>query len=266
MLEIKGNADDLFHLTQSCIQKLKEKYPNFSSSQIASVIGIEQSTFSRIENQETKTPSLNTMLKLLSGLDNKGSVADSMKAQFPPFINMVQNSMSHNSKNSIMSQELVKYFKMPIYRDIMLLASTSSGTTRSEVQKEFGDMGMRKLNELLKDKIVTESQDVIRVTAIKEGDRVTFDQDTIKELMVNCTKDHYDPDMFGLDDSWLTFQSESVDEEKALKHIIPIFKEAYNKVEKIFRSPDFKGKGKIFIGMVSGSLHKTKDCSKGGAK
>ena len=242
---------------QKCVQELKVKYPNFSSSQIAAKIGIDQSTFSRIENGQVKNfplPNLDSIVKLLIGTGKTFTLTKVIEMFNPALASLLKQNMSHNAENTLMGPDIAYYIKLPVYRDIILLASTRTGTTYKEVKEECGKLGLNKLNELLRKGICKESEGAIHTT--EKGVKVTFDQYTLSEVLVNCTKDHYLPENFGLGMNWLSFQTESVDKEKVLKLIRSKIQNFYGEIEQIIRSPEYHGNEKIFIGMVLDSITK----------
>ncbi len=58
----------------SCVKKLRERYPNWSSSQIANKVGIGRATLNRIENG-LANPSVDTMIKLLSSSGEQSKIS-----------------------------------------------------------------------------------------------------------------------------------------------------------------------------------------------
>ena len=261
MLEIKRNDEKLFELAQKCVKDLKIRYPHYSLSQIANEVGIENSVLTRIVKQETKVPSFNNMIKLLAGTNNNLSVVDAIKILNPKSAEVLKEKTSHNAKNPIMSPELGHYFKLPVYGEIMLWASSSAGTTREEIQTEYGNTGIKMLEELLAKNILKEAQGVIRLTAVDKDTKITFDHNTLKQILINSLKEHYSVEFLGLTDNWISYQMDSVEDvSKALKRIHPIMQDTYRKIDAVFSEfkGNNKGNRKIFIGMVADSLHKNK--------
>ena len=66
---------EIVQLARKGIEELKSKYPNYSPTQIASKIGMHQSTFSRIENKQAN-PSLNSIMKIFASLMAESSLND----------------------------------------------------------------------------------------------------------------------------------------------------------------------------------------------
>ena len=78
---------------------------------------------------------------------------------------------------------------------------------------------------MLKMTILNESRGIIRAD---EG-KVTFDQDILRDSLLNCVAKKYDVDKFGQDENWLSFQSESIDKSKAMA-----FRELIRRLRKRF--------------------------------
>ena len=134
----------------------------------------------------------------------------------------------------------------------MLLSFSRSGTTREEVEGEYGNSGLRKLEELLKKGILSESEGAIY--GMKEKERVTFDQETLVDVFANCTLDSYIPEDFGTGKNWLSFQTNSIDEKKAFKLIHSKLQKTFKEIDEILSLPDYHGKDKVFVGMVADFL------------
>ena len=74
MLE-KVEEEPQFNLVSRCIEKLRKKYPRSNSSQLATRIGMERTTFGRIERGEVRA-SVPSIQKLLIALDESCSMMD----------------------------------------------------------------------------------------------------------------------------------------------------------------------------------------------
>jgi len=239
-------------LARKCVRELKTKHPNFSSSQIAAMIGMSQPTFSRLENGQSN-PSLNTISTLLSGLGKSHYISQAIEIANPSLASMIKENLSHNAETPVLGGEFVRYFRQVEHRNIMLLAMTRSGTTRAEIQGEYGNSGLRKLEELLKDNILKESRGIIKA----DDEKVTFDQEALKSAVLSSIEQHYDSEKYGTGENWLSFQTESVNKEKALKLIRAKLQKVYKEIkEEILYSPEYFGNDKVFIAMVADSLLK----------
>ena len=247
----------VFELAQDCIQELKKKYPHYSSTQIASQIGMDQATFSRIENRQIKKPSLNSITKLLLGLGQTSTISQIIEMVNPDLASVIKEKekMSHNAETPMVGSDFSKYIKIPLYRNIVMLALSRSGTTRQEIEREGGKWGLAKLEELLNMGLLTESKGIIY--AMREKEQITFDQDTLKALLIGCLEDSYSPEDFGKGENWLSLQTNSVSKE-GLRLIRSKIQKTFKEIAEILFSPKHQGNEKVFVGMVVDVLNKDK--------
>lgn len=233
-----------------CIRELKEKYPNFSSSQIAKTVGMSQSTFCRIENGMVNA-SVNSISALLTALGKTHKIADAIELTYPEFADSLKRNFSHNQETPIASGKHANYFNKSDFRKIILLASTRSGTTRAEVQEEFGRSGLKDLEELISETVLSEIRGIIKV----DEEKISYNQSSLRDALLDCIDSNYQVDKFGLEENWLSFQTESVNKDKAMKLIREKLKTAYSEIKsEILYSPEYFGNDKVFIGMVADSL------------
>ncbi len=211
-----------------------------------------QSTFSRIENEQTN-PSLNSINILLSALNKTHKLSEAIEISNPKLAHSLTKNFAHNYETPFMGKEFSFFFSKTSYRKILLLALSRSGTTKEEVRLEFGNSGLRLLEELLDSNIIFESRGIIKANE----DKVTFNQELLKSTLIDCIKENYNPELFGQDKNWLSFQTESINKEKAMKLIFKKLQTAYKEIkEEILYSPEYFGNDKVFIGMVADTLHK----------
>ncbi|MBT4789948.1 MAG: helix-turn-helix transcriptional regulator [Halobacteriovoraceae bacterium] len=245
-------------LAHQCVRELKGKFPKYSSAQIAKEIGMSQPTFNRIENGQTN-PSLNSISKLLSAIGKSHKISAAIEIANPSLASTLKENLSHNLETPLIGGELAKYFTISEYRNILLLALTRSGTTKDEVQGEYGNAGIKNLEEMLKSTLLHETRGIIRANENK----VTFDQDTLRDSLVDCIAKKYDAEKFGNNENWLSFQTESVNKSKAMSLIRSKLQRVYKEIkEEILYSPDYYGNDKVFVGMVADSLLKDSIISK----
>lgn len=247
-----SSTDFTVRMARDCIFELKERYPNYSSSQIAKEVGISQPTFNRIENGQVN-PTFVTISKLLSATGKYHKIADVIKIAYPVIPSDVHIDYSHNKETPFMGGEFAKFFSISEYRSIILLAATRSGTTRNEIQNEFGVRGLSRLDLLLSHEILSEARGIIKANE----EKMTFDQQILKDCALDCISSNYDAEKFGTGQNWLSFQTESVNKEKAMALIIAKLQKTYKEIkEEILYSPEYFGNDKIFVSMVADSLLK----------
>ncbi len=250
MVENQSVNDTNSVLARDCVRELKTRYPNYSSSQIAALIGMSQPTFCRIENGQTN-PCLTSVSKLLSSLGKSHKISEAIETADPNLASMIKENLSHNIDTPVMGGDFAKYFAKSDYRNLMLLALTRAGTTRDEVQSEYGNSGLRKLEEILSNGILLETRGVIKA----DEEKVTFDQDILRDALAGCITEHYDVEKYGSGENWLSFQTESVNKYKALALIRAKLQKTFMEIkEEILYSQECYGNDKVFIGMVCDSL------------
>ncbi len=114
---------------------------------------------------------------------------------------------------------------------------------------------------MLKANILFETRGIIKANE----EKITFTQDILKDTLIKCIEENYSCEKFGLGESWLSFQTESVDKAKAMKLIREKLQKTYKEIkEEILYSPEYYGNDKVFIAMAADSLLKDiKDDSTG---
>ncbi len=255
MLEILDEGSNKLELARNCVEALKDLHPKYSSSQLAKLVGISQSTFNRIENGQTN-PNLLNISKLLGYLKSTHKISDASKFLPESLTLKIKENLSHNFENPIIGGDFASYFSKSSYRNIMLLALTKSGTTRDEIQLEYGNSGLKLLNELIEKKLLNETRGIIR--GFEET--VSFNQEILKQTLISCVTEKYNAEEFGQGVNWLSFQSESINKNKAMELIRSKLQKAYKEIdEEILNSPEYAGNDKVFIGMVADSLLKESD-------
>ena len=194
-------------LAHSCIRALKQKYPHWSSSRIARFIGMGRSTFNRLENREGK-PGLDSIMRLLSssGMARKISDIPGMMDNKGMAEGVAQN-LSHNSDSAIVDEKLAGYFSSRGHRMVLLLATANGeGIARESLKDEYGSEGMRMVDELVDRNILTEEDGILKCDgyAGTKDEPQTLEQETLKDLLLDCVREKYDPGKFGGDDNWLS--------------------------------------------------------------
>lgn len=80
----------LVEFLQQKIREYKKAHPRYSSSQIAKLWGLSTSSLNRIENLETKRPSVEQALRILKGVGFKDNLIETL-AKFYPELNEIFN-------------------------------------------------------------------------------------------------------------------------------------------------------------------------------
>ena len=242
-------------MVKSCIDELKEKHSNWSSSQIAHAIGMGRSTFNRLENGIGK-PSFHSVMKLLLAVGKTCKISGILETVDKKDVDTVKKDLSlAHIDGSVLLGQLAEYFGSKDSRMVMLLATTGlKGTSRKEAAEQYGNQGLKVLEELLDAGVLEESDAGIKGRDYDGRDPFIIDQGLFKNLLVDCLKEKYDPAKSGSGENWLSFQTEGVDKKKVIGLVRSSLKRAYEEIEEIIRSDEFRGDDKIFVGMVTDSL------------
>lgn len=231
----------------------KKARPNLSSQQIATKFGMSSSTFNRIENLDIKTPTFDQVIKVFNGTGCRGDLLAYLKGNYPE---IAQAYLGHypqsESGASIVSNDIKKYLVDPSTSKLMILAFSKCGLCRDQVKEEFGNDGIRSLDFLI-------DQGVL----VKKGERyfprekgTILSQKDTKYLCEHTLKQCYD--LRGLEEeraaNYMTFQSESIDIDKAYPLIIGLLKEVNQRVREIFNNSEFEGDDTVFVSLVSDTV------------
>lgn len=74
---------ELVGFLQQKILEYKKAHPRYSSSQIAKLWGVSTSSLNRIENLETKKPSLEQAIRILKGVGIKNKLFETLGEFYP---------------------------------------------------------------------------------------------------------------------------------------------------------------------------------------
>ncbi len=231
------------------VQTYASAYPNLSLPQISKKINVAYPTLNRIMNG-SGNPSLSVVTNILVNTGNGKRLEDFMTRMDPDMAKAFKNYFSHNHDTPVLDPKTSTLFANKDYLFILLLAFSKSGTSREEIRDEYGKAGINRLEELIDQKILSETSGVIR------GDvsRVTFNQKVMKEAVLHCIEESYDPSQFGKGTNWLSLQTESVNKQKAIPEIRRILQSAYSEIKEILYSDEFQGEDKIFISMIADKI------------
>ena len=231
------------------VQSFAAGYPNLSLPQISKKINVAYPTLNRIMNG-SGNPSLSVVTNILVNTGNGKRLEDFMTRMEPEMARAFKNYFAHNHDTPVLDPKTSTLFANKDYLFILLLAFSKSGTSREEIRDEYGKSGINRLEELIEQNIVKETSGIIR------GDvsRVTFNQKVMKEAVLHCIEESYDPTQFGKGTNWLSLQTESVNKEKAVPEIRRILQNAYTEIKNILYSDDYQGEDKIFVSMTADTI------------
>lgn len=225
------------------------QFPNLSLPQIAKKINVAYPTLNRIMNG-SGNPSLSVVTNIIVNSGHGNKLEDFLTRMDPGLAKAFRNYFSHNHETPVLDPHTSTLFANKDYLFILLLAFSESGTTRTEIFNEYGNSGLKRLDELLLQKILKQENEKI----IGDASKITFNQKVMKTAVVHCIEESYDPDQFGKGTNWLSLQTESVDKMKAIPEIRKIMQKAYSDIKEILYSDEFSGDDKIFISMIADKI------------
>lgn len=88
----------LVEFLQQKIYEYKKAHPRYSSSQIAKLWGLSTSSLNRIENLETKKPSVEHTIKILRGVGFKDKIFETLGEFYPELRGIFLELSNHPEK------------------------------------------------------------------------------------------------------------------------------------------------------------------------
>jgi len=130
--------------------------PRRNLSMLAKKSGVSYTTLRRLIADEQK-PSISTELDILNVVTDTKSRADYLQNTHPDFakleVNLAANACLDEEKS-----DLSDWVENPMACNIAIFCSSQLGSTKDEIEKEFGNSGIRVLNLLLDSGAVYESE------------------------------------------------------------------------------------------------------------
>jgi hypothetical protein len=229
------------------IREYKNTNPSASTRGLSREIEIPASSLSKIENLQ-KDPTLEEMLKILSGTGNLHRVNEILEEFSPELSRLFETKIAYGTKVEFHPVELDPFFSEEVPCIIVLMAACEFGTTREEISNLYGVVGIQSLEKLLSDKILVENDD----NAIKFKD-ATFRQLKPRELrnvLKHCLNSFYRENKYGTGQNWISFFAQSVDKEKVVPKARAILDKAFKDINKLMQDEANRGNDKLFLGMV----------------
>jgi hypothetical protein len=250
--------DDLSDFLASCVNKIKSSYPRFSSLQLAKRLDIPNSTFDRISKKEVQKPSFNYALKIVQEACEEDSVQSFIKKHYPNMYEDFTKVYSGNEDVPFVSPEAEAYFRDPTTYEIMLMATTEIGLSRTVAKEEFGRKGLVILEKLIAEDILSEKDGIVSTSG-----PINANQSTVHKLFSNLIEMNYDVDSFGEKENWLSLQYKSANAEYVLPKLLEVYRNANSEIRAIFNSPDANGSDIVWAGMVMDTLTKRNEGNTG---
>ncbi len=250
MHETKLDATTACEALINCIKLLKVKYPRYSSKQIARLLNIPNSTFGRIENSETTTPKFVHALKIIQSVCEEGDVYNFINKHYPQMSKFFEKVYSGNSKVKFAPVNSEQYFSDSSTYKIMLLVTSGIFVTSNLIKDEFGNDGLKIVDDLICNNILKKQDDEILLM----NETLNLGQDTAQKLLQNLVTFNYDIDKFGTSSNWLSVQYKAIDKNKVLGKLIEIAKEANQKHREVLNDPSNAGNDVVWVGMAIDTL------------
>ena len=252
MLEQDSNIETLKHGFNSLDQLLEyfqARWPRYSNNQIAESLGVSASTLSRMKSNQKI--SLNSLLKVLSNLDQSIDLNDVLKGSLSDYLEELKRVNAVNAKNTLASKTLNEYIKLDKFREIILHAATPYGTTEAEILDLYGKTGINRLEVLLESGALKYDTNKRIIT---DNKKLKFDPETNKLLINSCIESFYKPENYGTGLNFGSIQTGSIDKEKASVKIREVLSKAYSEINDIISNEEYKGQDNMFVTLCYDNL------------
>jgi len=249
-----NHFEDLPEFLESCVNKIKDSYPRFSSLQLSKRLGIPNSTFDRISKKEVKNPTFNYALKIVQEVCGEESIQSFIKKFYPKMYENFETVYPGNKDVPFVMPEAESYFQDASTYEILVMATTTEGLTKEKTLEEFGKRGLGVLEKLLSNGVLKEENGKISTQG-----PVNAKQETVQKVLQNLIEFNYDLDAFGDNKNWLSVQYDSVKSEVVVPQLRNVCIEANQKVREIMNAPESKGSDVVWAGIVMDSLAKHSD-------
>ncbi|MBT3981409.1 MAG: hypothetical protein HOE90_08650 [Bacteriovoracaceae bacterium] len=246
-------------IAKKLIDGFKAKHPHIkSSSRIAQLIGIKQSSINRIENLNAN-PSYELLVDVVIGTGNQHRIIEILGDVNGRLKDSFTENLSHLRNMKPQSDELEQVITKEEYSLILLLAMSEKGTSYNEIKAELGAHGVKNLDNLISQGILECKEGRVQRWN-KEGFNLSIG--TVKKVFEICLKHSYDQSLFGLGENWCSIHFGDAEKKKGTDFIRQVMKEAYEKIDTEFSSGrlDAADKSKnhtFFVGMASDVLNKS---------
>ncbi|MCF8060861.1 MAG: hypothetical protein K9K67_16270 [Bacteriovoracaceae bacterium] len=212
----------------------------------------------QISKKEVQKPSFNYALKIVQEVCEEASVQSFIRQYYPNMYEDFTKVYSGNQDVPFVSPEAESYFRDPATYEIMLMATTELGLSRTVAKEEFGRKGLAILEKLVTENILIEKNGIVSMDG-----PINANQETVHKLFTNLVQMNYDVDAFGSKENWLSLQYKSVNSSYVLPKMMEVYKKANSDIREILNSPNSKGTDIIWAGMVMDTLTKKSDQNTG---
>lgn len=236
-------------LIKSCIDNFLSTRKSFNLQRIALKTSVPYSTLRRITNLES-SPRPESVIKILNFLGADQTLRNYMTEFHPDIANLMNNNFTHNQEYTYIEDKNRDLFSNENYFLILNLASTRSGTSRDEVSYQLGIVGLDRLDHLVEIGLVIEDTKG-RYYGSTQDFKLSF-AETKKRIEMSLQ--HYRIEEAGSIHNWMSFQTESVNEDglKALKKLNQ--KHFNERKDQIYNNPMYNGDIKAYTASISSTF------------
>ncbi len=234
---------------KACIASYLLKNSNLTLVNVEDKTSVPHSTLRRIMNG-TGNPSAEAVIKIYMALGFDNELVSYMKDHHPEIATIMAIKSSHNQEYTYIEEEERKYFLDEQNFLILSLAYTTTGTTEKEVRFELGDRGITKLNELIEKGLILKLENG---KLIGKTNNFKLSLADGKQRIEYALK-YYRPEEAGSINNWLSYQTESLNEDglKALKSLQQ--KQFNDRKDQIFNNTMYLGNIKVYSAAVSSTF------------
>ncbi len=240
---------------KACIASYLLKNSNLTLVNVEEKTSVPHSTLRRIMNG-TGNPSAEAVIKIYRSLGFDSELVSYMRDHHPEIATIMAIKSSHNQEYKFVNDSDREYFISEDFFAIITMAYTSNGTTEKEILEEFGKMGLSRLQELLERGLIKKDASD-RYLGNKHEDYQLSYADTKRRIELALR--YYKLNEAGKVNNWMSFQTESLNEDglNALKSLQQ--KHFKERKELIFNNPMYNGKLKVYSATVSSTFLTYKD-------
>ena len=234
---------------KNCIESYLIQKPKISLFTLENITKVPYSTLRRIISLKAK-PKAETAAKIFSTLGNDKGLFDFMRDYHPAIAAVMAKKFDHNKEYTYVSDKTKSYFSNPSYYLILNLACTTSGTTKKEITFHIGDIGIERLNHLIEEGLIEERLEG-RYFGKVGNYKLPF-SDTKERIRLSL--DYYRLDEAGSINNWMSFQTESINDD-GLKALKELNRKHFNeRKDQIYNNPMYKGEIKHYSACVSSTF------------
>jgi DNA-binding phage protein len=235
---------------KACIDSYLEKNSRLTLISVEDKTAVPHSTLRRIMTLKGN-PQPEAVIKVFRALGFDQELYHYMRDFHPDIANVMALKTSHNQEYDYVSDSDRQYFVSEDYFSIINMAYTTSGVDEAEIHDEYGRKGVERLLELLEKGLIEKTAEGRYFGKLKNY-KLSF-ADTKKRIELSLR--HYRLTEAGNFNNWMSFQTESLNE-NGLKALKSLQQKHYNdRKDQIFNNPMYSGNLKVYSATVSSTFN-----------